>query len=94
MPLPLIILSPPTQIMFGVCVVVVLLLPSRLVLLLGRGFLPYRLTLSSSFSPIREVQLELILLQFVIPTLLEHGNCRAGLKVLIVSWANFSARVL
>ena len=80
--------------MFGVCVVVVLLLPSRLILLLGRGFLPYRLTLSSSFSPIREVQLELILLQFVIPTLLEHGNCRAGLKVLITSWAEFSARLL
>lgn len=72
---------------------VVLFIPSRLILLCAKEFLPYRLTLSGSFSPVREVQLELVLLQFVIPTLLEHGNCKAGLKVLITGWARFSARM-
>ncbi len=80
--------------MFGVCLVVVVFIPSRLVLLCAKGFLPYRLTLSSTFNHVREVQLELILLQFVIPTLLEHGNCKAGLKVLITAWARLSARML
>jgi len=73
---------------------VVLFVPSRLIVAIFHEFLPYHLSLSSSFSPIREVQLELILLQFVIPTLLEHGNCRAGLKVLLQSWARLSARLL
>ncbi len=72
---------------------VVLLIPSRLILLSSKDFLPYRLTLSSNFSPVREVQLELVLLQFVIPTLLEHGNCKAGLKVLIKGWAHLSAKI-
>ena len=48
----------------------------------------------SSISPIREIQLELILLQFVVPTLLEHGNSRAGLKFLIKHWARLSASLL
>ena len=45
-------------------------------------------------NPIREIQIELVLLQFIVPTLLEHGNCRAGLKVLISKWAHLSARLL
>lgn len=48
----------------------------------------------SSISPIREIQLELILLQFVVPTLLEHGNSRAGLKFVIKHWARISASLL
>jgi E3 ubiquitin-protein ligase MARCH6 len=70
-----------------------LLIPSRLISLLFPSFLPLNLTLSSSISPIREIQLELILLQFVVPTLLEHGNSRAGLKFLIRRWASLSARL-
>ena len=52
------------------------------------------LRVCSSISPIREIQLELILLQFVVPTLLEHGNSRAGLKFLIKHWARLSAYLL
>ena len=48
----------------------------------------------SAVSVIREVQLELILLQFVIPTLLEHGNTRAGFKIFVQFWAHFTANVL
>ena len=83
-----------SQIMFGVCVMLILLIPSRLIPSLFPSFLPYNLTLTGSANPLREVQLELILLQFIVPTLLEHGNCRAGLKFLIKSWADLSARIL
>ena len=48
----------------------------------------------STVSPIREVQLELILLQFVIPTLLEHSNTRAAIKNGVIMWSNFVARIL
>ncbi len=98
----------------------VLLVPTKIILLLFDGFLPYNLTLTryihapvcvngllfcnwisqsilppslSSVSPIREVQLELILLQFVIPTLLEHGNYRAGLKFVVTAWAKAAAKL-
>jgi E3 ubiquitin-protein ligase MARCH6 len=77
--------------MFGVCVMFALLIPNRVVSFLFPSFLPLNLTLASSISPIREIQLELILLQFVVPTLLEHGNSRAGLKFIIKHWANLSA---
>ena len=80
--------------MFGVCVMLILLVPSRLIPILFPSFLPYNLTLTGSANPLREVQLELILLQFIVPTLLEHGNCRAGLKFIIKTWANLSARIL
>ena len=83
-----------SQIMFGVCVMLILLIPSRLIPSLFPSFLPYNLTLTGSANPLREVQLEPILLQFIVPTLLEHGNCRAGLKFLIKSWADLSARIL
>ena len=80
--------------MFGVCMMLVLLVPSRLIPLIFPSFLPYNLTLTGSANPLREVQLELILLQFIVPTLLEHGNCRAGLKTLIKYWATTAAKVL
>ena len=82
------------QMMFGVCVMLVLLIPSRLIPLIFPNFLPYNLTLTGSANPLREVQLELILLQFIVPTLLEHGNCRAGLKFLIKRWAEMAAKML
>jgi hypothetical protein len=77
--------------MFGVCVMFALFIPSRVISFLFPSFLPFNLTIASSISPIREIQLELILLQFVVPTLLEHGNSRAGLKFLIKHWARLSA---
>ena len=80
--------------MFGVCVMLVLLIPSRLIPLVFPNFLPYNLTLTGSANPLREIQLELILLQFIVPTLLEHGNCRAGLKFLIKRWAEMAAKML
>ena len=80
--------------MFGVCVMLVLLIPSRLIPAIFKSFLPYNLTLTGSANPLREVQLELILLQFIVPTLLEHGNCRAGLKFLIKKWAEIAAKIL
>ncbi|KAL5467202.1 hypothetical protein EMCRGX_G031401 [Ephydatia muelleri] len=79
-------------VMFGTSVIVIVLIPTKIVGYLP-GFLPYNLTLTSAVSVIREVQLELILLQFVIPTLLEHGNTRAGFKIFVQFWAHFTANV-
>ena len=76
------------------CVVVVLLLPSKIISVMSYSFLPYKFSLSSTVSPIREIQIELVLLQFVIPSLLEHGNCRAGFKILITKWAFVAAKLL
>lgn len=72
----------------------VLLLPSKIIPLFLESFLPYKFSLTNTVSPIREVQIELILLQFIIPTLLEHGNCRAGFKILIHYWAILAAKIL
>ena len=76
------------------CVVVVLLIPSKIIAIFPGNFLPYKLTMTYTVSPIREVQVELILLQFVIPALLEHGNCRSGIKSLIKKWAQLAAALL
>lgn len=73
---------------------VVLLLPSKIIPLFSDTFLPYKFYMTNTVSPIREVQIELILLQFIIPTLLEHGNCRAGFKVVINCWASLAAKLL
>ncbi|XP_019864267.1 PREDICTED: E3 ubiquitin-protein ligase MARCH6-like isoform X1 [Amphimedon queenslandica] len=83
-----------SNIMFGVSILVLIYIPSRLVVYLFPWFLPYNLTLMSTVSPIREVQLELILLQFVIPTLLEHSNTRAAIKNGVIMWSRFMAKIL
>lgn len=72
----------------------VLLLPSKIIPVFSETFLPYKFSVTNTVSPIREIQIELVLLQFVIPTLLEHGNCRAGFKKLIKKWAQLAAKIL
>jgi len=59
------------------------------------SILPYKLSMSSfSPYPIREVYVELILLQFVIPTLIEHGNFRVALKAVVQAWAYSAAKLM
>ena len=59
------------------------------------SILPYNLSMSSfSPYPIREVYVELILLQFVIPTLIEHGNFRVALKAIVQVWAISAAKLV
>ena len=48
----------------------------------------------SGIGPLHEIQLELLLLHFVLPTLLEHGNARAALKLLVKTWAKTAAKIL
>lgn len=79
--------------MFGVCVLFALFIPSRIISSIFPSFLPLNLTIASSINPIREIQLELILLQFVVPTLLEHGNSRVGLKFVVRHWATVSSTI-
>ncbi|KAL3181320.1 hypothetical protein MRX96_008815 [Rhipicephalus microplus] len=49
------------------------------------GFLPYHVLISSE-SPSQEISLELILLQVVLPTLLEQGHMKQWLKALVRAW--------
>ena len=48
----------------------------------------------SSIGPLREVQLELVLLHVVLPTLLEHSNTKAALLKMVQVWIRVAARVL
>ncbi|XP_060599884.1 E3 ubiquitin-protein ligase MARCHF6-like [Ruditapes philippinarum] len=49
------------------------------------GFLPYNVMLSSD-APVSELSLELLLLQVVLPALLEQGHTRMWLKGLVRGW--------
>lgn len=82
-----------SSLMFGTSVLLVLWLPCSLIQRLWPNFLPYNLTLNSGIGPLHEIQLELLLLHFVLPTLLEHGNARAVLKVIVKTWAKAAARM-
>ena len=73
---------------------VTLLIPSKIILMVSSSFLPYKFTITNVVSPLREIQIELILLQFIIPCLLEHGNCRMGFKIILNYWAQLTSRVL
>ena len=52
------------------------------------------LSVSSSIGPLREVQLELILLHVVLPTLLEHSNTKAAMLKVVQVWIRVAARLL
>jgi E3 ubiquitin-protein ligase MARCH6 len=82
-----------SSVMFGSSVLVVVWLPVRMVQKVFPGFLPYHLSLSSSVDPLREVQLELILLHIVLPTVLEQSNTKAALLYLVKLWSKIGASV-
>ncbi|KAI4794008.1 hypothetical protein KUCAC02_032350 [Chaenocephalus aceratus] len=60
-------------------------LPIRLIKLLMPTFLPYNVMLYSD-APVSELSLELLLLQVVLPALLEQGHTRQWLKGLVRAW--------
>lgn len=57
------------------------------------SFLPYHVTVSAD-APLSELSLELLLLQVVLPALLEHGYMRQWLKTSIKSWCIGVANIL
>ncbi|XP_040022974.2 E3 ubiquitin-protein ligase MARCHF6-like [Gasterosteus aculeatus] len=72
-------------VVFGSIVLLMLWLPIRLIKLLLPVFLPYNVMLYSD-APVSELSLELLLLQVVLPALLEQGHTRQWLKGLVRAW--------
>ncbi|KAG8133167.1 hypothetical protein E2320_010979 [Naja naja] len=78
-------------IVFGSIVLLMLWLPIRIIKYLLPHFLPYNVMLYSFFyshsdAPVSELSLELLLLQVVLPALLEQGHTRQWLKGLVRGW--------
>ncbi|XP_076018405.1 E3 ubiquitin-protein ligase MARCHF6-like [Genypterus blacodes] len=76
-------------VVFGSIVLLMLWLPIRVIKLFSSTFLPYNVMLYSD-APVSELSLELLLLQVVLPALLEQGHTRQWLKRLVHAWT-FSA---
>lgn len=80
-------------IIFGSTVLLMLWLPVRVIKKVLTGFLPYHVMLSSD-APVSELSLELLLLQVVLPALLEQGHTRMWLKGMVRGWTVAMACVL
>ncbi|XP_072268059.1 E3 ubiquitin-protein ligase MARCHF6 isoform X2 [Pyxicephalus adspersus] len=72
-------------IVFGSIVLLMLWLPIRIIKQFLPTFLPYNVMLYSD-APVSELSLELLLLQVVLPALLEQGHTRQWLKGLVRAW--------
>uniref|UniRef100_A0A3B5Q854 E3 ubiquitin-protein ligase MARCHF6 n=1 Tax=Xiphophorus maculatus TaxID=8083 RepID=A0A3B5Q854_XIPMA len=92
-------------VVFGSIVLLMLWLPIRIIKLLSPAFLPYNVMLYSeletwwvcgfhSDAPVSELSLELLLLQVVLPALLEQGHTRQWLKRLVHAWTFTAGYVL
>ncbi|XP_023678191.1 E3 ubiquitin-protein ligase MARCHF6-like isoform X1 [Paramormyrops kingsleyae] len=81
-------------VVFGSIVLLMLWLPIRIIKLVVPNFLPYNVMLyrpmlppsPPSDAPVSELSLELLLLQVVLPALLEQGHTRQWLKGLVRAW--------
>uniref|UniRef100_A0A8C9RYV1 RING-type E3 ubiquitin transferase n=1 Tax=Scleropages formosus TaxID=113540 RepID=A0A8C9RYV1_SCLFO len=72
-------------VVFGSIVLLMLWLPIRIIKQVFPSFLPYNVMLYSD-APVSELSLELLLLQVVLPALLEQGHTRQWLKGLVRAW--------
>ncbi|XP_041101883.1 E3 ubiquitin-protein ligase MARCHF6 isoform X3 [Polyodon spathula] len=72
-------------VVFGSIVLLMLWLPIRIIKQILPDFLPYNVMLYSD-APVSELSLELLLLQVVLPALLEQGHTRQWLKGLVRAW--------
>ncbi|KAK3085869.1 hypothetical protein FSP39_009847 [Pinctada imbricata] len=72
-------------IIFGSTVLLMVWLPARVIRKVFSGFLPYHVMLSSD-AAVSELSLELLLLQVVLPALLEQGHTRMWLKGIVRGW--------
>ncbi|KAK3592530.1 hypothetical protein CHS0354_039877 [Potamilus streckersoni] len=80
-------------IIFGSTVLLMLWLPVKVIRKMFPYFLPYHVMLSSD-APVSELSLELLLLQVVLPALLEQGHTRMWLKGLVRGWTRGVAWLL
>ncbi|KAK3871776.1 hypothetical protein Pcinc_023101 [Petrolisthes cinctipes] len=82
-----------SMVIFGSTVLLMLWLPIKIIHALWPAFLPYHITLSSD-TPVSELSLELLLLQVILPALLEQGHTRVWLKLLVRHWCATVSHVL
>ncbi|XP_066159139.1 E3 ubiquitin-protein ligase MARCHF6 isoform X1 [Euwallacea fornicatus] len=83
-----------SAVIFGSAVLVMLWLPIRIIKLNLPSFLPYTVSLNSNETRVNELSLELLLLQVVLPALLEQSHTRVWLKAFVRWWCKVMAWIL
>lgn len=82
-----------SAVIFGSAVLLMLWLPIRILRVVWHSFLPYTVALNSE-AQVNELSLELLLLQVILPALLEQSHTRTWLKGLVRTWCRGIAWVL
>nr|CAD7594684.1 unnamed protein product [Timema genevievae] len=82
-----------SAVIFGTAVMLMLWLPVQILRALWPSFLPYTVALQSE-AQVNELSLELLLLQVILPALLEQSHTRTWLKGLVRAWCRLVAWVL
>ncbi|XP_076757708.1 membrane-associated ring finger (C3HC4) 6 isoform X1 [Xylocopa sonorina] len=82
-----------SAVIFGTAILLMLWLPVKLLRWAWPGFLPYTVTIQSE-TQVSELSLELLLVQVILPALLEQSDTRTWLKALIRGWCRVVAWML
>ncbi|KAF7278664.1 hypothetical protein GWI33_008114 [Rhynchophorus ferrugineus] len=82
-----------SAVIFGSAVLLMLWLPIRFIKLILPTFLPYTVSLSNE-TQVNELSLELLLLQVILPALLEQSHTRVWLKAFVRWWCKIIAWIL
>lgn len=82
-----------SAVIFGTAVLLMLWLPVRLLRTIWPSFLPYTVALHTE-AQVNELSLELLLLQVILPTLLEQSHTRTWLKAVVRGWCRVVSWIL
>ncbi|XP_011314969.1 E3 ubiquitin-protein ligase MARCH6 isoform X2 [Fopius arisanus] len=82
-----------SAVIFGTAILLMLWLPVRILRWALPGFLPYTVTVQTE-AQVSELSLELLLLQVILPALLEQSHTRTWLKAIIRGWCQAVAWML
>lgn len=77
---------------FGSTIVIIAWVPVNLLVTFVPNFLPYNAAMKTSL--VGEFCLQILILQFTVPGVLEHGTTKASLKSAICNWASFFGGIL
>ncbi|XP_060521489.1 E3 ubiquitin-protein ligase MARCHF6 [Cylas formicarius] len=82
-----------SAVVFGSAVLLMLWLPIRIIKVILPSFLPYTVSLNND-TQVNELSLELLLLQVILPALLEQSHTRVWLKAFVKNWCRVMAWLL
>lgn len=82
-----------SAVIFGSAVLLMLWLPIRILRYIWPTFLPYTVTLNNE-AQVNELSLELLLLQVILPALLEQSHTRTWLKGFVRAWCRAVSWIL